>query len=135
MVRTKAPPTKLPATNADGTPIKTEVITSNGILGKAVDKKPRRWKSGTVAMREIRRYQKNVDLLIQRAPMARTIRGIDAAIHGSPHWFKTEAVDAIHTAAEAYLQDIFKKTIAVAVNRNAQTIRVKDMKLVALLKD
>ena len=34
-------------------------------------KKKRRWKPGTVAMREIKRYQKSTDLLIQRAPFQR----------------------------------------------------------------
>ena len=34
-------------------------------------KKKRRFRPGTVAMREIKKYQKSTDLLIQRAPFQR----------------------------------------------------------------
>ncbi|KAG0614744.1 hypothetical protein M758_6G200500 [Ceratodon purpureus] len=36
-------------------------------------RKPHRWKAGTVALREIRKYQKNGDLLIPRLPFARYV--------------------------------------------------------------
>lgn len=36
-------------------------------------KKPRRYKSGTVALREIRRYQKSTDLLIRKLPFQRLV--------------------------------------------------------------
>ena len=35
-----------------------------------------RFKVGTVALKEIKRYQKSVDLLIQRLPFQRIVRGI-----------------------------------------------------------
>ena len=35
---------------------------------------PHRWRSGTVALREIKKYQKSVELLIPRAPFARLVR-------------------------------------------------------------
>ena len=34
-------------------------------------RKKRRWRPGTVAMREIRKYQKSTDFLMQRAPFQR----------------------------------------------------------------
>ena len=34
----------------------------------------RRWRPGTVALREIRKYQKSSDLLIPKAPFARVVR-------------------------------------------------------------
>ena len=37
-------------------------------------KKPHRWRPGTVALREIRRYQKSTDLLIPKLPFQRLIR-------------------------------------------------------------
>ena len=39
-------------------------------------KKPHRYRPGTVALREIRRYQKSTDLLIRKAPFQRLIREI-----------------------------------------------------------
>jgi histone H3 len=37
---------------------------------------PHRWKNGTVALREIRRYQKSTDLLIKKLPFQRLVREI-----------------------------------------------------------
>ena len=44
--------------------------------GKSVGgvKKPHRYRPGTVALREIRRYQKSTDLLIRKAPFLRLYR-------------------------------------------------------------
>ena len=39
-------------------------------------KKPYRYRPGTVALREIRRYQKSTDLLIRKLPFQRLIREI-----------------------------------------------------------
>ena len=37
-------------------------------------KKPRRYRPGTVALREIRRYQKSTELLIRKLPFQRLVR-------------------------------------------------------------
>lgn len=42
----------------------------------AAQKKKHRYRPGTVALREIRKYQKSVDLLIRKAPFARLVREI-----------------------------------------------------------
>ncbi|RWS24520.1 histone H3.3-like protein, partial [Leptotrombidium deliense] len=48
-----------------------------GILKTDVVKtKTRRWRPGTVALREIRRYQKSTENLIKRAPFQRLLRDI-----------------------------------------------------------
>ena len=39
-------------------------------------KKKRRWRPGTVALREIRKYQKSTELLIRRAPFQRLVREV-----------------------------------------------------------
>ena len=39
-------------------------------------KKPMRWRPGTVALREIRRYQKTTELLIRKLPFNRLVREI-----------------------------------------------------------
>lgn len=39
-------------------------------------KKPHRYRPGTVALREIRRYQKSTELLIPKAPFARLVKEI-----------------------------------------------------------
>lgn len=37
--------------------------------------KPHRWRPGTGALREIRRYQKSTDLLLRKLPFCRLVRG------------------------------------------------------------
>jgi len=46
--------------------------------------KPRhhRWRPGTVALREIKRYQKSTDMIIPRAPFQRLVRHICNSIVG-----------------------------------------------------
>ena len=39
-------------------------------------KKPHRYRPGTVALREIRKYQKSTDLLIRKLPFQRLVREI-----------------------------------------------------------
>src|SRR3569623_889853 len=44
-------------------------------------KKPHRYRPGTVALREIRRYQKSTDLLIRKLPFQRLVREIAQGTH------------------------------------------------------
>ena len=64
---------------------------------EAAGKKQRRWKAGTVALREIKRYQAGTNLLIGVAPVHRLIKEIDQEIHnGTRHRFKRSALQALH---------------------------------------
>lgn len=70
-------------------------------------KKPHRFRPGTVALREIRRFQKSTDLLIRRLPFQRLVREI-AQEFKSDLRFQSSAVQAIQEAAEAYLVGLFE---------------------------
>jgi len=91
-------------------------------------KKPHRWRPGTVALREIRRYQMSTELLIRKLPFQRLVREI-------AHNFKTElrfqasAVAALQEAAEAYLIGLFEDTNLCAIHAKRCTIMPKDMQL------
>jgi histone H3 len=69
-------------------------------------KKPHRYRPGTVALREIRRYQKSTDLLIRKLPFQRLVREI-AQDFKSDLRFQGSAVLALQEAAEAYLVRFF----------------------------
>ena len=60
-----------------GIPIKTGGKTTKQVA-MLQKKRARRFRPGTVALREIRRYQKSTDLLIRRMPFARLVREIAA---------------------------------------------------------
>lgn len=70
-------------------------------------KKPHRFRPGTVALREIRRFQKSTELLIRRLPFQRLVREI-AQEFKSDLRFQSSAVQAIQEAAEAYLVGLFE---------------------------
>jgi histone H3 len=65
-------------------------------------KKPHRYRPGTVALREIRKYQKSTELLIRKAPFQRLVREIAQDFKNDLR-FQSTAVLALQEAAEAYL--------------------------------
>ena len=90
--------------------------------------KPRRYRPGTVALREIRRYQKSTDLLIQKLPFQRLVREIAQEIKSDLR-FQTNAVMALQEASEAYLVNLFEDTNLCAIHAKRVTIQAKDMQL------
>lgn len=90
--------------------------------------KPHRYKPGTVALREIRRYQRSTDLLIQKMPFQRLVREI-ALDFRSDIRFQTAAIAALQTASEDYLVAIFADTNLCALHAKRVTIMPKDMQL------
>ncbi|CAL8287496.1 hypothetical protein WMY93_007340 [Mugilogobius chulae] len=68
-------------------------------------KKPHRYRPGTVALREIRRYQKSTELLIRKLPFQRL------------------------EASEAYLVGLFEDTNLCAIHAKRVTIMPKDIQL------
>ncbi len=91
-------------------------------------KKPHRYRPGTVALREIRRYQKSTELLIRKLPFQRLVREIAQEFKGDLR-FQSSAVLALQEAAEAYLVSLFEDTNLCAIHAKRVTIMPKDMQL------
>ena len=88
---------------------------------------------GTVALREIRRYQRSTDLLIRKLPFARLVREIthtynSAPAEGEKRW-QVEALMALQEAAESYLVHLFEDSNLCAIHAKRVTIFVKDIQL------
>ncbi|XP_053712031.1 transcriptional regulatory protein AlgP-like [Synchiropus splendidus] len=77
-------------------------------------KKPHRYRPGTVALREIRRYQKSTELLIRKLPFQRLVREI-AQDFKTDLRFQSSAVMALQEASEAYLVGLFEDTNLTSV--------------------
>ena len=112
------PPRKQLATKA----ARKSAPTAGGV------KKPRRFRPGTVALREIRKYQKTTDLLIRKTPFQRLVREI-VQDFGSDLRFQSTAVLALQEASELYLLGLFEDTNLCAIHARRQTIMPKDMQL------
>jgi histone H3 len=96
-------------------------------------KKVHRFRPGTVALRDIRRYQKNGNLLLPRLPFARLVREItDYWVHEIR--FESKAISALHEAAEAYLVEVFEDSYQCAIHAGRVTLLGKDMALALRLR-
>ncbi len=91
-------------------------------------KKPHRFRPGTVALREIRRYQKSNELLIRKVPFQRLVREV-AQDYKTDLRFQASAVEAIQEAAEAYLVHLFEDANLCAIHAKRVTIMPKDIQL------
>ena len=91
--------------------------------------KPRRFRPGTVALCEIRKYQKSHEMLICRAPFQRLIREIHQDFKGDLRT-QSAAVLALQEACEAFHYSLFEDTNYCAVHAKRVTVMSKDIQLV-----
>jgi len=91
-------------------------------------KKPRRFRPGTVALREIRRYQASTALLLRKLPFQRLIKEI-VQEYMTDIRFQSTALLALQEAAEAYLVGLFEDTNLCAIHAKRVTIMPRDMQL------
>ncbi|KAF2457087.1 histone-fold-containing protein [Lineolata rhizophorae] len=103
--------------------------------GDPVPRKKRRYKPGTLALREIRRYQASTDLLIQKLPFSRLVREIASymVIDKDLRW-QSQAIMALQEASEAFLVHLFEDTNLCAIHAKRVTIMQKDIQLARRLR-
>lgn len=99
--------------------------------------KPRRFRPGTVALREIRKYQKSSELLLRKLPFQRLVREIADEFKWDEKKdlrFQASAVAALQEAAEAYLVGLFEDANLAAIHTKRVTVMPKDMQLARRLR-
>ncbi|KAK5999775.1 hypothetical protein QM012_005181 [Aureobasidium pullulans] len=113
-----------------GKGIKTKAPRRSSTAGAV--KQSRRYKPGTVALREIRKYQRSTDLLILKLPFARLVREVCISMapagSGIYRW-QSQAIMALQEAAEAFLVHLFEDTNLCAIHAKRVTIMQKDIQL------
>ncbi|KAL3480660.1 histone-fold-containing protein [Aspergillus californicus] len=95
--------------------------------------KRRRYRPGTVALKEIRKYQRSFDLLLRKLPFARLVRevaldNLPAEVGSELRW-QSHAIIALQEAAEAFLVHLFEDTNLCAIHAKRVTIMQKDIQL------
>lgn len=80
--KTKPKPTKTTMSSAGSSAVKNDKARKKTAPADGGMKKKMRWRPGTVALREIKRYQKATDLLLAKAPFQRFVRAICDGIDG-----------------------------------------------------
>ncbi|CAL5976338.1 Histone_H3 [Hexamita inflata] len=91
--------------------------------------KVRRSKQGTVASREIKKYQKSTELLIRKLPFSKLIREIVLNHNKNDIRFQGLAIQSLQEAAENYLIELFVDTQLCAEHAKRVTIMSQDMTL------
>ena len=112
---------------------KTKPPRKRGTAQPAAPKKPHRYRPGTVALREIHRYQKSTELLIRRLPFQRLVREIAKDFKGRLN-FASGAILTLQEAAEAYLIGLFEDTNLCAIHAKCITIMPKDIQLARCIR-
>lgn len=113
---------KAPRKHVSTKSLKTEPSEVNNI------KKPHRYRPGTVALREIRRYQKSTELLIRKLPFQRLVREVAQEMKTDLR-FQAAAIMALQEACEAYLVGLMEDTNLCCIHARRVTIMPKDMQL------
>ncbi|KZM28287.1 centromeric DNA-binding histone H3-like protein cse4 [Ascochyta rabiei] len=99
-------------------------------------KRTKRYKPGTVALREIRKYQKTTDLLLLKLPFQRLVREIAQSVTGEdgPNRWQSQALFALQEATEAFLVNLFHDANLCAIHAKRVTIQQKDIQLARRLR-
>ncbi|EFO91806.1 hypothetical protein GCK72_022030 [Caenorhabditis remanei] len=126
MARTKQTARKSTGAKAPRKQLGTKAARKGPIVGAV--KKPHRFRPGTVALREIRRYQKSTELLLRKLPFQRLVREISQDFKTDLR-FQSAAIGALQEASESYLVGLFEDTNLCAIHAKRVTIMPKDMQL------
>jgi histone H3 len=130
MARTKQTARKVYGSKA---PRKEEVHAKRAHRGKSGKSGikmplPHRYRPGTVALREIRKYQKTTELLIRRLPFQRLVREIVQRKHPGLR-LQSAAIGALQEASEAYLVGLFEDAYLLSIHSKRVTLMTKDIQL------
>ena len=117
-----APPTTAPRKQLATMAARRSAPTAGGVM------KPHHYRPGTVALREIRKYQKSTELLIRKLPFQRLVREI-AQDFKTDLRFQSTAILALQEAAEAYLVGLFEDTNLCAIHAKRVTVMPRDIQL------
>lgn len=96
-------------------------------------RKVRRWHPGTVALREVRKYQNSTEMLIPRAPFRRLVREIVLNLKDSIR-IRSSALDALQEATEAYITSVLGDANLCTIHAKRVTLFPKDLQLALRLR-
>ena len=92
-----------------------------------------RFHPGTVAMRQIKKFQKSTNMLLRKAPFQRLVREL-AGNYKDNLRFASSAVAAIQEATESYVVSLLSDTNLCAIHSRRVTIMPRDLHLARRLR-
>ncbi|XP_076614485.1 histone H3-like centromeric protein A [Chaetodon auriga] len=91
--------------------------------------KKRRFRPGTRALMEIRKYQKSTDLLLRKRPFSRLVREVCESFSREALRWQVYALLALQEAAEAFLVLLFSDANLCAIHAKRVTLFPRDIQL------
>lgn len=94
--------------------------------------RPHRFRPGTRALMEIRKYQRTTNLLLRKLPFSRLVREILREYFARPGYefrWQVQAMLALQEAAEAHLIGLFEDANLCAIHAKRVTLMRRDMQL------
>ena len=102
-----------PPVGAGRSGVPTQKSTPAAVEGGV--KKPHRYRPGTMALHEIRRFQRSTEMLIRKLPFQRLVREIVQDFKTDLR-FQSAAIMALQEVSEAYLVGLFEDSNLCAIH-------------------
>ncbi|CAG5124893.1 unnamed protein product, partial [Candidula unifasciata] len=93
----------------------------------ALPRPTKRRRPGTVALKEIRQYQKSTNLLIRKLPFSRLVREIGMKLDLKSMMWQANAILALQEASEAYIVRLFEDANLCCAHARRVTLQPKDL--------
>ena len=129
MAKGKAVGKKTPSRASKTKMGKKSAPAKGGIKKAKGQRKKMRFRPGTVALRDIRRYQKSTSNLMARAPFYRMVRKLANGVSSGDLRWQMNALQALQEATEAYMTGLFEDSNLCALHAKRVTIMPSDMQL------
>jgi len=120
--------TKSPAKKSTKSPKATSSSSSSALASSRTPGR-KRYRPGVKAIKEIRFYQRNTDLLIRKLPFARLVKEIQSEMSTRDYRWQASAILALQEAAEAHLVSLFEDANLCTIHAKRVTIMPKDIQL------
>ena len=93
-----------------------------------------KYRPGTVALREIKKYQKSTETLIPKLPFQKLVKEIATELKPGIR-FQSMAVYALQIAAEQEIVKHFEDMNLMAIHAKRQTVKIEDMNMAKLMEE
>jgi histone H3 len=108
----------------------TKPSRKSKLLSDVKVKRVHRFRPGSVALREIRRYQKNGEFLLPKLSFARLVRQVCGTfLNMQVFGIQGKAMLALQEAAESYLVGVLEDSCLCAIHARRVTLLPKDLRL------
>ena len=120
---------KVPHKQLPAVPLKKKSKGKGKLTFTGAIKKPHQYCPGTMALQQIRKYQKSTELLCRKLCVARLVREVAQGFQMSL-CFQATALLAIQEAMEAWLVRLMEDMNLCVIHAKCVTIQPRDLKLV-----